>query len=237
MTTGQGLPSRVDFIPLPGYYLNLVMPQVEDIYELKLTLHLFKILYRKKSHPRFVAEDEMLNDPALTESIRQPGVTIEQSLRQAIEKAALRGMIIELEIETQGEQAKLYFLNTPDSRDSVEDIKNGRLQLTWKKQVVETAAIPEQLPEIFGFYEANIGMLTPIIADELRLAEQIYPRQWIIEAIREAALNNKHNWRYISRILERWQSEGKTHGTHRQNNQQDDPSRFTTGKYQHFVEH
>ena len=67
-------------------------------------------------------------------------------------------------------------------------------------------------PNIFSIYEANIGMLTPMIADELREAENLYPASWIEDAFREAVEQNKRSWRYIERILERWTQEGKGNG-------------------------
>lgn len=55
-------------------------------------------------------------------------------------------------------------------------------------------------------------MLSPIIAEELKEAEKIYPASWIDDAFKEAVHLNKRNWRYISRILERWATEGRSNG-------------------------
>jgi hypothetical protein len=38
---------------------------------------------------------------------------------------------------------------------------------------------PEEQLDVFTLYEQNIGMLTPIIADELLDAEKVYPANWI----------------------------------------------------------
>jgi DnaD/phage-associated family protein len=51
-----------------------------------------------------------------------------------------------------------------------------------------------------------------MIADELKEAEELYPSTWIEEAFREAVSQNKRTWRYIARILERWEREGRTDG-------------------------
>jgi DnaD/phage-associated family protein len=71
----------------------------------------------------------------------------------------------------------------------------------------------EPAPNIYTLYEQNIGGITPMIADDLRDAEQRYPPDWIREAFREAAELNKRNWRYIQRILERWETEGPNYAT------------------------
>lgn len=64
-------------------------------------------------------------------------------------------------------------------------------------------------PNIFTLYEQNIGLLSPMIAEELKDAADHYPTEWIESAFREAVLLNKRNWRYISAILRRWETEGR----------------------------
>ncbi|MFC1873473.1 DnaD domain-containing protein, partial [Chloroflexota bacterium] len=94
----------------------------------------------------------------------------------------------------------------------------------------------EELPNIFTMYEQNIGMLTPIIADELKDAEKLYPVDWIQDAIKEASTNNKRNWRYISKILENWATEGKNDGTHRRySTQKAGSDKYIRQKYGNLV--
>lgn len=64
--------------------------------------------------------------------------------------------------------------------------------------------------DIFKVYEQEIGILTPMIADSINdyLDEPRCPNQWIIDAIREAAHNQKRNWKYIEAILKRWMNDG-----------------------------
>jgi DNA replication protein len=77
--------------------------------------------------------------------------------------------------------------------------------------------------------------LTPMIADELREAEKLYPQDWIAEAIKEAVNQNKRKWSYISAILEHWAAEGKSDGTYQRDSKKKDPDRFIKGKYGHMV--
>lgn len=63
-------------------------------------------------------------------------------------------------------------------------------------------------PNIFGLYEANIGALTPILADALREAEKVYAAPWVEYAFAEAVKNNKRSWAYVETILKRIQIEG-----------------------------
>src|SRR5690348_6777256 len=45
-------------------------------------------------------------------------------------------------------------------------------------------------PNIFVLYEQNIGLLTPLIAEELKDASSQYPMEWIEAAFREAVSHN-----------------------------------------------
>ena len=73
----------------------------------------------------------------------------------------------------------------------------------------ETALVLVERPNIFVLYEQNIGLLSPLIADELRDAADRYPEEWIESAFREAVQHNKRKWSYIRAILRRWEAEGR----------------------------
>lgn len=57
-------------------------------------------------------------------------------------------------------------------------------------------------------YESEIGILTPAVADGLKLAMSEYPVAWFEPAFREAAHNNKRSWKYALAILKRWKADG-----------------------------
>ncbi len=127
-------------------------------------------------------------------------------------------------------------MNTETDRQAVARIQSGELKLAGLQTKEIPANIPEAQPDIFRLYEDNIGMLTPMVADELREAEKLYPAEWMRDAFKEAVINNKRNWRYIARILERWTTEGKKDGTHRRYLKEDnDPDKYIKGKYGHIV--
>ncbi len=64
-------------------------------------------------------------------------------------------------------------------------------------------------PNIFTLYEQNIGLLAPLLAEELQDAAEHYPADWIEAAFREAVQHNKRKWTYIRAILRRWETEGR----------------------------
>ena len=65
--------------------------------------------------------------------------------------------------------------------------------------VAEDVQLQMERPTIFVLYEQNIGLLTPMIADELRDAEKHFPADWIADAFREAVTTNKRSWKYVLR--------------------------------------
>ena len=155
-------------------------------------------------------------------------------LRQALQLASQRGTFIHVALEGDGSAEDIYLLNTESDRKAAAKIKNGELKLSGLRVAEKPRAELEEPPDLFTLYEQNIGMLTPLIADELREAEKLYPESWLRDAIKEAVALNKRNIRYIMRILERWSAQGKTDGTY-QRVSKTDPDKYIKGKYGHMV--
>lgn len=229
----SGFPAKTKFTPIPNLLFSLVLPQIDDLAELKVTLHIFWATYQKRAYPRFVTYRELLGSPVLTNGLgndSQAGELLQRSLNQAVS----RGTLLHLAIKHDGEIDDLYFVNTEVDRRAVDKIKSGDLKLGELVKSVPHPISKEQ-PNIFTLYEKNIGMLSPIIAEELKEAEKLYPDSWIQDAFREAVDLNRRNWRYISRILERWAAEGKDDGEHRRHSKaESDPEEYYR-RYGHLL--
>ncbi|MFC2067531.1 DnaD domain-containing protein [Chloroflexota bacterium] len=232
----SGFPSKMSFTPLPNIFFSAILPQINDMVELKVTLYLFETLYRKRGYPRFITYRELLGNTSLMASIRPVSEAPEVLLCKALEMAIQRKTIIRLALV--GDDSVLedvYLLNSDYDKQIADKISRGELQLKGLKATGQAGIELEARPDIFTIYEENIGMLTPMIVEELCEAERAYPAGWIREAIKEATTLNKRNWRYISRILERWSSEGKSDGAHRRDSKKTDPDKYIKGKYGHMV--
>jgi len=210
-TIYKGFPRKVRYLPVPAPLLESLLEEIDDLAELKCTLRVIAMLHVKKGHPRFVTLGELQADRTLTRSLGQDGDSASQSIEQGMAKAVRRGTIAVASVEESGARQQLFTLNTEVNRTTLEKIAEGATQVS-PLPVSEPWVEPEDTPNIFALYEQNVGMLSPMIADELREAEELYPAEWISEAIREAVGLNKRSWRYISRILERWEHEGRGHG-------------------------
>jgi DnaD/phage-associated family protein len=231
----SGFPAKTKFTAIPNSFFSALLPQISDIAELKTTLHIFQTLYQKRGYPRFTTYKELLASKSLMSGLSGGTSPPEKVLRQALEMATKRGTILHIALDRDGTPEDIYFLNTESDRQTIARIQNGELVLSGLRAKEPTYIATEEPPGIFTLYEQNIGMLTPLIADELRDAEKLYPQAWIQDAIKEAVAHNKRSWRYIARILERWSAEGKGDGTYQRDFKKTDPDKYIKQKYGHIV--
>jgi len=231
-----GFPTKMQFTPLPNFFFSTLLPQISDITELKTTLHLFAVIYRKRGYPRFITYRELLGNASLMSSLKEATKPLSEALRGALEMATRRGTILHIVVDRDGEPEDIYFLNTDYDKQIVAKIQNGELSLPGLKTKGQTYIDTEEQPDIFTLYEQNIGMLTPMIAEELREAEKLYPETWIKDAIKEAVNQNIRKKSYILAILERWSTEGRSNGTYQRDSaKKEDPDKYIKGKYGHIV--
>jgi DnaD/phage-associated family protein len=224
----------MQFTPVPNLFMNILMPEMES-HELKCMLYIFQTLYTKKGSPRYVSLSELMSNASLISSMQNANEAASKVLLDSLTVAVKRGMIVHVEVTKEDCDEHLYFLNTQENRQAVEHIHNGKLKLP-NIEAIKPVFLPADQKDIFCIYEENIGLLTPMVAEELKDALMQYSEEWIRDAIREAVYANKRNWRYISRILERWLSEGKKNGTNRQNISQEDPDKYIRGSYGHLIQ-
>ena len=230
-----GFPAKMQFTPLPNPFFSVLLPQINDITELKVTLYILGALYQKRGYPRFITYGELVSNRSLMSSLREAAKPPDEVLRQALEMATKRGTILHIVLDRDGAPQDIYFLNTESDRQAVTKIQSGELSLTGLKVGRQDYIETEEQPDIFTLYEQNIGMLTPMISEELREAEKLYPAAWIQDAIKEAVSLNKRSWKYIAAILENWSSQGRGSGTYRRDFKKTDPDKYIKGKYGHMV--
>lgn len=78
------------------------------------------------------------------------------------------------------------------------------------KYKIKQQLVLDARARIFKAYENEIGVITPVTAQDITATLEDYqiPGDWIVEAIHEAARNNKRNWKYVAAILKRWKVDG-----------------------------
>ena len=218
----SGFPDgNLKITPVPEVFFHELLPSIDDLPELKLTLHclwLFRQAGRKEPYvsAEELAADELLRRSLLAAAPPQHAAgryTTEESLaqdvlRQALEYTVARGTLLQLSAQDSGGQTRAwYFLNSESGRAAVARVQRGEWAPAGAEQMQQLSA---RRPNIYVLYEQNIGLVhSPILAEELLDAEQTYPVEWIEEAFRIAVTNNVRRWVYVRRILERWAEEGR----------------------------
>ncbi len=199
---------------IPDFFFTDLLPQIDDLAELKLTVYFFWLLNEQSGELRYVRGQDLRADETLLESLNLDSDlrTPLAALEDALERAVARNTLLRLEVVTgEGEEALAqdwYFLNTVKGRQAVAAIRQGRLA-ELQAILPEEARLQVERPNIFKLYEQNIGLMTELIAEQLRDMERTYPPDWIQEAFEIAVSRNKRALRYIQAILKRWETEGK----------------------------
>ena len=205
-----GFTNNESYTPVPNTLLGPLLEQINDVSELKVVLRAFWLLHRKRGNVRMAAVDEFLNDLTLLKGLSAGGQDPRTEVRRGLDLAVERGVL--LLRRSNGEQER-YLLNTPHNRQALARLKaTGTPTPSDRPEWDAPSPDWDEKPNIFTLYEENIGMLTPILAEELREAEESYPQAWLRDAFAIAVTENKRSWRYIAGILKRWAAEGKNDG-------------------------
>jgi DnaD/phage-associated family protein len=204
-----GLPAgRLATTALPNLLFTELLADADDLAELKVALHIFWTLaHRPRKFPG-MRLGELRTDPLLQHSLSALAGDPKETLAAALDRAVARGALLRIAGRWKGAEETWVFVNSAKGRDAVERLVRGESGFEPLAADIAEPAPPARR-SIFALYEQNVGLVQPIIAQELVEAEETYPAEWIEDAFRIAAGRNVRNWRYIRAILQRWATEGK----------------------------
>jgi DnaD/phage-associated family protein len=258
----SGFPAgNLKVTPVPDLFFSDLLPLVDNLVELKVTLHCLWLFRQRGDEAPAVAAAELEEDELLLRGLlaavgrehragsgragragwrateRQ---VASEALREGLERAVGRGTLLQVSAQgPAGQEAAWYFLNSERGRATVERLERGE----WAPgpgpgAELESGAIQlrARRPNIYNLYEQNMGLIqSPMLAEELTDAEQTYPAEWIEEAFRIAVANNVRRWSYVRSILERWAQEGR--GPRRGGKQGPERPRTVDDKYADVIQH
>ena len=196
----EGFPKGVRSIPVPTPIFGSLLEKIDDINELKCTLRLIWLIQKKKGADQYVTEGEIKSDRILSNSVGS-----QQNIMNALQMAVNRGTFIYF--INKRDQTQFFTLNSEYGRKLAKNSDSITIENDPEPWLSE-----EKLPSVYSLYEQNIGVITPIIADKIKEAEDLYPAKWIQDAIEESATNNKRSWSYVSAILKSWKTGGRRDG-------------------------
>ena len=191
---------------LPAAFFSELLPIIDNLAELKLTLHCFWLLTRKSEDVRVIWRTELLADGQLLASLAAAPEAASSLLAEALERACARGTLLHIILPARPER-DLYFLNTQKGRTAAAEIEQG----SWLPEEPAAGAAPwlVERRNVFTLYEQNIGPITPLVADELRDIEKSFNAEWVEQALLESVLQNKRSLKYVRAILERRHKAGR----------------------------
>jgi len=226
LTRFSGFPeAKVAVVALPDLVFTDLVPQIDDLAELKVTLLVLRRLAQMQSDAApWITLAELQADPVVRVAL---GDAVDTRLTDALARATQRGTLLVAEWQLADGTVELrYLANSPRGRAALRAMQRG---------VEPARATKMARPNIFALYEQTVGPLTAILSEDLMDAEKTYPAEWVEEAFHAAASRNKRNWKYIHAILERWRTEGKDEADRR--DREADPRRYIEGKYGDLIQH
>jgi DNA replication protein len=200
-------------MPVPTTFLTEIIPAMTDIAEIQVFLALTRLALDAGELTTPIEEATVVRDRALRSALRVIGSGNEADFRIAtgLDLVVGRGVVIRFQTVSDQVERIWYVIATAEARLSVERMLAGSIlppRSLWDGDY--PPRIEPERPTVFRLYEQNIGLLSPLIADQLVRAMERYPRDWIEDAIGEAVAYNRRSWRYIQRILQNWAATGRT---------------------------
>jgi DnaD/phage-associated family protein len=232
----DGFPNGARLTPVPDLFFSEYLQDRLSPLALKVFLHLLWRIHRRPvGHP-----------PAA----RVSGLAADETLRRGLAQSedpdagsALGGALTELEdaslvltVKSPGDEGPdtWLFVNSEEGRRELERWHEKGSVLTDEPMLAARGSLDRAT--VFALYEENIGMLTPMMAEELAGAQEKYPDDWLADAFKIAVEHNARSWAYVKGVLERWGRDGREDEADRRGAQAA-RERDIEGPYSSYVEH
>ena len=232
--TFDGFPlGKITTTRIPTIFFKDLLPQINDLDELKVTLYALWQITRLEGEIRYLREEDFLGDPLFMEGMGATNAAQHRAVHAGLERAVNRGTLLKAVLPEGDGQLAVYFFNSPRGQAAVQSVADGSWRPSDDSGPSPTLSMEQ--PNIFQLYEENIGPLTPLIADTLREAETQYPENWIRQAVEIAVQNNVRKWNYIEAILRSWQDGGRDERQDRRHTKKDRRA-YLEDEFAEFIE-
>ena len=150
---------------LPAQFFTEVLPEIEDVDELRVTLYALYAITRPGRPMLAMRASEMAAEEPLARMFAQRGGA--STVRRCLDAAGARGVLLVLPLE-DGEA--LCFVHNDGGVRLRDRVIAGSLDVPGgvRAAVIEVAALPTRPAAV---YEQEIGMLTPAVAAAIAEAE------------------------------------------------------------------
>ena len=121
----NGFPKKAKFIGLPEPFFTELLPMIDHLAELKVTLYCLWAIQQQEGKFRYLRFSAMLADELFMAGLATKTAEREAILRDALEHAVIRGTLFHVTINLASAQEEIYFVNTPDGQAALNALEKG----------------------------------------------------------------------------------------------------------------
>ncbi len=167
-----------------------------DSESILLLIHFFSTATQTPNLPAHIRQQDLLNSFSKWHGVNNE--SLQETLNALIESHFL--------LQWQEKESVYLIAGTPEGRFLLQELKLGERDFS---QPDKPITLNDERPNIFKLYETHIGIITPMMAEQLKQDEIDFPADWIEDAIEEAVQRNARNWKYVRAILLAWKDRGR----------------------------
>src|SRR5262245_41920894 len=112
-------------VPMPEPFFTELLPLIDHLPELKVTLYAVWCLSLKDGAYRFVQRADFAEDDLFMAGLSASPRQAAEALDDALERAEARGTLLRVTVEDAETERHLYFLNTAKGREAVDKLTRG----------------------------------------------------------------------------------------------------------------
>jgi DnaD/phage-associated family protein len=127
---------------IPSLFFSELLPDIDDLAELKVTLYAFWVFGQKEGHVRYLRLSDFLDDVQFIKGMGATPTIAAEAAIDGIERAVARGTFLHVSVESADGKIDLYEQNigtlTPIIADQLRDAEKN-YSLEWIVEAIEIA--------------------------------------------------------------------------------------------------
>ena len=113
---------KLRLTPVPGPFFTELLPDIDHLGELKVTIYAFWRLDRKEGAFLYLRQTDFTEDDGFMQGLQADTGQAGQALAEALHRCVQRGTLLEATVTLDEGQEFLYFLNSPQGRAALQAI-------------------------------------------------------------------------------------------------------------------
>ena len=131
-----GFPEKGRLTKIPSLFFRELLPQIDSLPELKVTLYCLWRAQISTGDRVFVRYTDIVQDAVFLSGLAAREHERIPQLQEGLERAVARGTLLQVHVQNEDEEEELYFINSSRGREAIEAIEKGDMvprSPRWKK--------------------------------------------------------------------------------------------------------